>query len=71
MKQEICVDEVYVPCVQNHKNCFSYKEDGTCDCLTDTDFKKKCPFYTSKEEYEKQLQADIERKRQDPANPFQ
>lgn len=69
MKNEKC-DEIYVPCEQKRADCFAYKEDGTCDCLIKTKFKNKCPFYTPKEEYEKQLQADIERMRQNPANPF-
>ena len=67
---EFLDDEIYVPCAQNRKDCFSYKEDGTCDCLVNTEFKKKCPFYKTKEEYQKQLQAEIERKRQNPSNPF-
>ena len=63
-------EEVYVPCLQERKDCFSYREDGTCDCLIDTEFKKKCPFYKNKKEYEEQRQADMKKKRANPSKPF-
>ena len=63
-------NEIYVPCMQQRTNCFAFRPDGTCDCLIDTEFKKPCPFFTTKEEYQKQLQLDMERQRKKASSPF-
>lgn len=43
-------------CDQNKTKCFAYDgQTGICACLDNTRFKKECPFYKSKEEYEEGL----------------
>ena len=63
-------NEVYVPCVQGHTNCFAYREDGTCDCLLNTEFKKVCPFFKDKNQYKREIEEDIKRKKENPSFPF-
>lgn len=39
-----------VRCEQRRHDCFA-NYNGSCDCLSDTNFKRKCPFYKSRMEY--------------------
>ena len=32
-------------CRQKRPDCFAYTPEGFCNCLSDTRFKGKCPFY--------------------------
>ena len=47
-KRAICPHE------KNRKDCFARK-GKLCDCLQESNFKKECPFYKSKEQYEAEL----------------
>ena len=41
------------PCLQKKKECFAY-EDKKCKALSDTKFNYECPFYKTKEQWEKE-----------------
>ena len=55
----------YLSCNQKLKDCFAYNlDDGGCRVLRDTRFKKKCPFYKLKEQYERECYAARQRQRE-------
>ena len=35
-------------CLQNRHDCFACNSGGKCNILTNTEFKRKCPFYKKK-----------------------
>lgn len=35
-------------CLQNRHDCFACNSGGKCVLLTNTEFKRKCPFYKKK-----------------------
>lgn len=35
-------------CLQNRHDCFACNSGNKCDILTNTEFKRKCPFYKKK-----------------------
>ena len=41
--------------IQDCPNCFARTDGVTCNCLSNTEFFKKCPFYKTKEQHEKEL----------------
>lgn len=51
-------------CYDSREYCFAERR-GLCIILTDTDFKRntRCPFYDTKEDYEKKIEAANQRLR--------
>jgi len=52
------------------KDCFAYEPDGGgCRILSDTRYRKQCPFYKPKEQYERECMESkirmLERKQKD------
>lgn len=46
---------MYQPrCIQNRTDCFAISVFGHCSALDNTEFDKKCPFYKSKEQFDKE-----------------
>lgn len=39
-------------CKEQRKDCFAYEFYGRCTVLTDTEFKRSCPFYKSRRKYD-------------------
>lgn len=40
-------------CEQKKSNCFAF-EQGHCVCLTNTEFKKPCPFFKTRQQIAQQ-----------------
>jgi transcriptional regulator with XRE-family HTH domain len=50
-------------CKQNRRNCCANK-GGQCVALRDTTFNRPCPFYLSKEDHAKIMEAEAEKQKQ-------
>lgn len=45
-------------CEQRRRDCFA-NHDNVCTALTDTHFKKMCPFYKSKKQYKEENRENL------------